>query len=514
MRYLLLILTLLLFGQPLLADYDEGIDGDLSNDRLSPTMISLVPGSNQISGTSVRDALGIVDLDYFTITIPSGSTLDAIHLTAFSTGSNVAFMAFQEGSTFSANPGIPDLLGYTHLGLPLEDKLPVMAASISDGAIGFDVPLPAGTYTFWVQETATTPSSYTLDFVLSPPLVPTLSQWSIMILGLLIMIVGVSAVGHFSDERLENNLILAAHNTVGSYMKFGNVSDPGKVDFTLPQDHPDTRVCIKEKGNSHPTRIYIGCAKWNRQYLKGFYPRGTKDELTYYATQFNSIELNATFYRIFPPSVVEKWREKTPENFRFYPKISQIISQFKRLKEVREEVDQYLGSIGTLGPKLGMVFLQMHPTYAPKDFKVLQEFIDDWPQDVRLAVELRHPDWYADENVNDELCDLLQSRKITHIITDTAGRRDLVHMRLTTSTTFIRYTGANHPSDYTRLDDWFDRLKVWIDMGIVEINFFVHQNLEVEPPLLSAYLIKRLNNELGYDLTMPNSGGPSNKKLK
>src|SRR5690606_2358112 len=104
-------------------------------------------------------------------------------------------------------------------------------------------------------------------------------------------------------------------------MKFGKIEDPGSVDFSLPPDHPGTgRVLAAGKGNP---AVFIGCAKWNRADLKGFYPRGTKDELAYYATQFNSIELNATFYNNFPVATIEGWREKTPDGFKFFPKLHQ-----------------------------------------------------------------------------------------------------------------------------------------------------------------------------------------------
>lgn len=71
-------------------------------------------------------------------------------------------------------------------------------------------------------------------------------------------------------------------------------------------------------------------------------------------------------------------------------------------------------------------------------------------------------------------------------------------------TAFVRYVGANHNSDYSRLDDWIVRLKEWKDQGIKEIDFFIHQNIEKESPLLSAYFIKKLNSELGYNLKIPN----------
>ena len=95
-------------------------------------------------------------------------------------------------------------------------------------------------------------------------------------------------------------------------MKFGKVDHPEQIDFTLPQDHPGTKSTLN-KSKKGPLKLYVGCAKWNRADLKGFYPRGTKDELEYYSSQFNSIEFNASFYRIFPPEQFKKW---TQQDFR------------------------------------------------------------------------------------------------------------------------------------------------------------------------------------------------------
>lgn len=286
-------------------------------------------------------------------------------------------------------------------------------------------------------------------------------------------------------------------------MKFGSVDNPEHIDFTLPKDHADT-LKVLQKNPSQTTDVFVGCAKWNKADLKGFYPSGTKDELEYYSRQFNSIELNATFYRIFPPEQFEKWCDKTPKNFKFFPKLNQEISHWKRLNDdVAPVVDNYLYSAVNLKEKLGCIFLQMHNNFAPKDFDRVINFIEGWPKEIPLAVEFRHTDWYNDETIAEDLYRLLEENNISNIIVDTAGRRDLMHMRLTNSRAFVRYVGANHPSDYTRLDDWVERLKYWKDNGIEHINFFVHQNIEKESPLLSAYFIKKLNTELGTDLKIP-----------
>ncbi|GAA4272110.1 DUF72 domain-containing protein [Aquimarina gracilis] len=286
-------------------------------------------------------------------------------------------------------------------------------------------------------------------------------------------------------------------------MKFGKVEYPEQVDFTIPADHPNTAEVLKKNATDRLS-VYVGCAKWNRQDLKGFYPRGTKDELEYYSRQFNSIELNATFYRIFPEEQFKKWYNKTPEGFKFFPKLVQNISHLKRLNDdVQPYVDQYLTNVLHLKEKLGTIFLQMHGNFAPKNFDRVVKFVEKWPKEVRLAVEFRHTDWFNDDTIANELYNLLEENTISNIITDTAGRRDLLHMRLTNDEAFVRYVGANHETDYSRLDDWVKRLKKWKDQGINHIHFFVHQNIEKESPLLSRYLITELNQHLGTSLRLP-----------
>ena len=289
-------------------------------------------------------------------------------------------------------------------------------------------------------------------------------------------------------------------------MKFGSVTNPEEIDFTLPQDHPDTSTVL-EKNRSENFEAYVGCAKWNRQDLKGFYPRGTKDELAYYATQFNSIELNATHYKMYGADQVSNWADKTPDEFMFFPKVVNSISHYKRLKGVEALVEEYTEPIRSFGSQAEMIFLQLRDDFKPKDIDRIFQFVEIWPKDLRLAIELRHTDWFADESIAIQLYELFEQNNIANVITDTAGRRDLLHMRLTTKEAFIRYVGANHESDYTRLDDWIERLKLWKDQGLEKLYFFVHQNIEKESPLLSAYFIEQLNRELGTNLKIPNHGG-------
>ncbi|GAA4454367.1 DUF72 domain-containing protein [Rurimicrobium arvi] len=286
-------------------------------------------------------------------------------------------------------------------------------------------------------------------------------------------------------------------------MEFGKVADPSLVDFTLPADHPATVKLLRTRKIKEPLQAYVGCAKWNRADLKGFYPRGTKDELQYYSTQFNSIELNATFYGMPDAAQVTTWKEKTPAGFRFFPKITNTVTHFKRLLNVAEPLELYCDAVSHFEEKLGMVFMQLHDNFAPKDFDRLKGVLEAFPKGIPLAVEVRNAQWFSDKAVFDAYCGLLEQLGTTNIIVDTAGRRDLLHMRLTTPVAFIRYVGANHSSDKERLDDWVERLKIWKKEGLQELYFFVHQNIEVESPLLATHFISRLNEELKLTLKVP-----------
>lgn len=285
-------------------------------------------------------------------------------------------------------------------------------------------------------------------------------------------------------------------------MKFGSVEDPGSIDFTLPEDHPDTLKVLDQKGDGE-LDAYVGCAKWNKKDLKGFYPRGTKDELTYYSRQFNSIELNATHYKTYGPDQAKEWKDKTPPDFKFFPKVVNSISHFKRLKGIEAPLEEYLHGMRGFGNQLEMIFLQLRDDFKPKDFDRVQRFVEVWPDDIPLAIELRHTDWFNDATVSHQVYQLFEKYGVANVITDTAGRRDLLHMRLTSPVAFIRYVGANHESDYTRLNDWVERLKFWKDHGMEKLYFFVHQNMEKESPMLSAHFIKKINEELDTDLDIP-----------
>jgi uncharacterized protein YecE (DUF72 family) len=143
-------------------------------------------------------------------------------------------------------------------------------------------------------------------------------------------------------------------------MEFGKVdaSVLATIDFTLPEDGYFTRHLLPGKRADDP-KVYIGGAKWGRTEWEGIiYPPGTKEKefLGQYVNHFNCIELNATHYKIYPESTIEKWAAAAKgKAFKFCPKVTQSISHYSDLGSVRakELTDQFLQGVTAFGESLG-----------------------------------------------------------------------------------------------------------------------------------------------------------------
>lgn len=290
-------------------------------------------------------------------------------------------------------------------------------------------------------------------------------------------------------------------------MEFGKVENVDAVDFSFPADHADTEMLLGKLKRKAKPQVHIGCAKWGRKDWVGkIYPPKTKeaDFLKFYGTYFNSIELNAMFYRVFPRSTTEKWASVVPKDFRFAPKMTQSVTHFKRLKDAEADTDAFLESVMGFGDKLGHTFIQFSDNFGPKNLDTLRSYLEYLPEDLKVCVEFRHHEWFADTVLVDETFAMLREMKVGTVITDTSGRRDVLHQRLTTPVAFIRYVGNNlHDTDFRRIDDWVARMAEWIDSGIETIYFFIHNHEELNSPELCKYTIKKLNAAAGLNIAEP-----------
>ena len=174
-------------------------------------------------------------------------------------------------------------------------------------------------------------------------------------------------------------------------------------------------------------KVYIGCPIWSfKGWVGNFYPKGTKssDFLREYARRLTTIEGNTTFYAVPAPKTVESWAEQTPETFRFCPKIPKAISHEGKLADSIARAHEFVNVMRPLGPRLGPMFLQLPPRYSPRLIEDLAQFLADFPNDVRLGVEVRHLDWF-DPPHRDSLNQMLISRNMARVVIDTRPIRDL-----------------------------------------------------------------------------------------
>jgi uncharacterized protein YecE (DUF72 family) len=154
---------------------------------------------------------------------------------------------------------------------------------------------------------------------------------------------------------------------------------------------------------------------------KTFYPQGTeaRDYLTYYATQFNTVEVDATYYRIPALSTVMGWYAKTPPGFLFALKTPQEITRERVLVDADAVMTEFLRVTEPLGEKLGVILLQF-PYFNKKTFKApaeflsrLKPFLEKLPSQPRFAVEIRNKYW-----LGPPLFDLLRKHNISLALID------------------------------------------------------------------------------------------------
>lgn len=282
-------------------------------------------------------------------------------------------------------------------------------------------------------------------------------------------------------------------------MKFGKLDDISEVDFTLPKD-PAFNQKVFPSLQKDKTELFIGCTGWGMKEWKGtYYPEKTKAEnfLYEYGKQFNSIELNSTHYGTPKQEVLEKWYGDTPTDFKFCPKLHKAISHRKTLGTDSDIIENTVNSLSILKDKLGPIFMQLPPYFDASRLDTLHQFFNFFPKEIELAIELRHPSWYEDSSLTDELHQMALEYNKSLLITDVSGRRDILHMRICGEYLMIRFVGnALHLTDFSRIDEWIDRLSIYTSKGVNKIYFFPHEPDNILAPQLAEYLCEKFSESI------------------
>ena len=111
--------------------------------------------------------------------------------------------------------------------------------------------------------------------------------------------------------------------------------------------------------------------------------------------------------------------------------------------------------------------------------------------------------WFKNPTIWQNTLQMLKSYQVGTVITDVAGRRDVCHQSLSTTTAMIRWVGNEHPSDYKRIDEWVQRIKQWLDKGLEELYIFVHICENTIAPEMANYWIQELNLHCNLEINPP-----------
>jgi uncharacterized protein YecE (DUF72 family) len=211
------------------------------------------------------------------------------------------------------------------------------------------------------------------------------------------------------------------------------------------------------------TAVRIGCSGWNYDHWRNgvFYPPRLPPRrwLEYYAQHFDTVEVNATFYRLPRESAVANWVASTPEGFLFSVKMSRYVTHVKRLRDLAPSLELFYGRIAPLAdsPKLGPLLWQLPRTFRRDDAR-LAEALAQLPAG-RHCFEFRHESWFADE-----VYALLRAYDVALVNGDTPRYPFQAH-ELTADWTYIRFhhgsrgRGGNYSE--RELEEWAERIEGW-----------------------------------------------------
>ena len=204
-------------------------------------------------------------------------------------------------------------------------------------------------------------------------------------------------------------------------------------------------------------KYYVGCSGWHYEHWRGlYYPQelARPKWLSFYAQQFDTVELNNSFYRVPSEKAFTNWRESTPDDFVFAVKVSRFITHIKRLRNLGSAVEDFLSQAASLKKKLGPLLYQLPPSMKRND-ELLQNFLSSLPPRYQHVIEFRHKSW-----IDEGVFDILRRHNVGLCVFDMPGFS--CPLVATTDFTYIRFHGSEglYSSRYSdkQLAEWAQKI--------------------------------------------------------
>ena len=226
--------------------------------------------------------------------------------------------------------------------------------------------------------------------------------------------------------------------------------------------------------------VRVGCSGWNYAHWRDgvFYPPRlpTARWLEFYAERFDTVEVNATFYRLPRAEAVARWAEQTPAGFVFAVKASRYLTHVKRLRDLEPGLERFLRPLEPLrrAGRLGPILWQLPPNFRRDDERLAQALASLAP-DLRHCFEFRDASWFVEETYA-----LLREHQVALAIGDRPEVRAFQALELTAPWTLVRFhagaRGARGNYSESELEEWAVRLGAWCR----EVEVFAYFNNDRE----------------------------------
>ncbi len=214
-----------------------------------------------------------------------------------------------------------------------------------------------------------------------------------------------------------------------------------------------------------------------KEWKPKFYPPDVPEKrfLPFYASRFDSVEIDYTFYRMPNRKIIDSWKAATPDGFRFALKASQRITHRERLRLPSDSLGYWLETIAGMGERLGIVLYQL-PPFFHCDLERLEAFLAALPGGMAAAFEFRHASWFVDDVYR-----LLEQSGAALCIND--GDDSTTPIRLTAPATYVRLRKSAYPAELR--EEWTDRIRGWVKEGVDVFAYIKHED-NPDAPLIAG----------------------------